>query len=77
MKSYRALALALATVGFAGTVTPVNAQDDAAMIQRRDEKLAEPWLKKANWITDYDVAREESKKTGKPIFGYFTRSYSP
>lgn len=42
----------------------------------RDKKLQEPFLAKASWITDYDKAREESKKTGKPIFAYFTRSYA-
>lgn len=44
--------------------------------EKRDKKLAEEWLKKAPWITDYDQAREESKKSGKPIFAYFTRSYA-
>ena len=45
--------------------------------EKRDKKLASEFLKKAAWTTDYDKAREEAKKTGKPIFGYFTRSYSP
>ena len=48
-----------------------------SMEERRDQKLAEPWLKAANWITDYDKALEASRETGKPIFAYFTRSYSP
>ena len=61
--------LALATVA--------GAQDDAELVRKRDAKLAEPWLKAASWITDYDQALAESEKTGKPIFGYFTRSYSP
>jgi hypothetical protein len=45
--------------------------------EMRDAKLAEPWLKSAPWITDYDKARAEAKATGKPIFAYFTRSYAP
>lgn len=45
--------------------------------QKRDKKLQLPFLKKAAWFTDYDKALEESKKKGKPIFAYFTRSYSP
>lgn len=45
--------------------------------EKRDKKLASEFLKKAAWTTDYDKALEESKKTGKPIFGYFSRSYSP
>ena len=44
---------------------------------RRDEKLRKPFLKKAAWITDYDQALAESLKQKKPIFAYFTRSYSP
>ena len=45
--------------------------------EKRDKKLAAEFLKKAAWTTDYDKALEESKKSGKPIFGYFSRSYSP
>lgn len=45
--------------------------------EKRDKKLASEFLKKAAWTTDYDKALEESKKTGKPIFGYFSRSYAP
>lgn len=50
---------------------------DEELIKRRDQKLAEPWLKKAAWITDYDQAKEEAKKSKKIIFAYFTRSYAP
>lgn len=45
--------------------------------EKRDKKLASEFLKKAPWHTDYDKALAESKKSGKPVFGYFTRSYSP
>ncbi len=45
--------------------------------EKRDQKLKSPFLSKAPWITDYDRAREESRKTGKVIFAYFTRSYAP
>jgi len=45
--------------------------------EKRDKKLASEFLKKAAWTTDFDKALEESKKSGKPIFGYFSRSYSP
>ena len=45
--------------------------------EKRDKKLASEFLKKAAWTTDYDKALENSKKSGKPIFGYFSRSYSP
>ena len=55
----------------------VPAQNDADLILRRDDKLAQQWIKNAPWITGYDQAREASKQTGKPIFAYFTRSYAP
>ena len=45
--------------------------------EKRDKKLASEFLKKSAWTTDYDKALEEAKKTKKPIFGYFSRSYSP
>ena len=52
-----------------------HAQD--SMEQKRDKKLALPFLKKAPWHTDYDKALEASKKSGNAIFAYFTRSYAP
>jgi hypothetical protein len=45
--------------------------------EKRDKKLASEFLKKASWITDYEKALAESKKSGKQIFGYFSRSYAP
>ena len=48
-----------------------------SMEEKRDKKLQLPFLKKAPWTTDYDQALAASKKDGKPIFAYFTRSYSP
>lgn len=53
----------------------------AAMAQSLEElkaeKLKSEFLKKADWILDYDKAREEAKKTGKPILTLFSRSYAP
>jgi hypothetical protein len=46
------------------------------LIGLRDKKLQAEFLKKADWITDYDKAREAAKSGGKLIFGYFTRSYA-
>jgi hypothetical protein len=45
--------------------------------EKRDQKLKSPFLSKAPWITDFAKAKEESKKSGKAIFAYFTRSYAP
>lgn len=41
-----------------------------------EAKLKAPFLSKAEWVTDYDKARESAKATGKPIFAYFSRSYA-
>jgi hypothetical protein len=35
------------------------------------------WFTGGGWITDFALAKEQSKKTGKPIFAYFTRTYAP
>jgi len=58
-----------------GLASTALAQDTPE--QKRDKKLQLPFLKKAAWFTDYDKALEESKKSGKAVFAYFTRSYSP
>ena len=57
-----------------GLALQAAAQDD--MVQKRDDKLAEKWIKSAKWILDYDKARDTAKKSGKMIFAYFTRSYA-
>lgn len=59
---------------FAQAKAPGQTQEDFKKLY--EEKLKEPFFKKAAWITDYDKAREEAKKTGKPIFAYFSRSYA-
>ena len=46
------------------------------LIVEREKKLAKPVFKHANWLFDYDEAREEAKKQGKLLFTYFTRSYA-
>lgn len=35
------------------------------------------WFTGGGWVTDFAAAKAESAKTGKPIFAYFTRTYSP
>ncbi len=72
MKSVRRSILAAAAL-LAAMVTSASAQDLEA---KRDKMLKSPFLKKAAWITDYDKALQESSKSGKLIFAYFTRSYS-
>ena len=58
--------LALATI--------VSAQD---MESRLAEKLEKDFVKNAAWEMDFDAAKQKAKESGKLIFAYFTRSYSP
>lgn len=53
-----------------------QAPDQETMKKNLEKKLAAEFLKNAPWILDYDQAKAESKKSGKPIFAYFTRSYA-
>ena len=73
----RVLPGAVALTLVAGLCSVAAAQSDDVFKERRDKKLAEAWVKKAPWILDYDKAKAESAKAGKPIFAYFTRSYAP
>jgi hypothetical protein len=56
--------------------TLVAQPDQEELKARRKEKLASSFLQNAGWITDYDKARAEAKKSNKVIFAYFTRSYA-
>ena len=52
------------------TAAPLGAQDDATIAKLRDQKLAEPWLKHASWITDYDKAEGDViqlNRAGEPV----------
>ncbi len=57
----------------AGNAAPPTQEE---LIAKRDEKLKLSFLQKAPWLTDYDAARAAAKKSGKPIFVYFSRSYA-
>lgn len=70
----RALLIAAFLLAGAALAT-AQSQDD--LKKKRDQALKEEFLRKAAWTTDYDKARAEAKKTGKPVFAYFTRSYAP
>jgi hypothetical protein len=48
----------------------------ADLQKKYEEKLKEPFFSKAPWFTDYDKALAEAKKSGKLVFGYFSRSYA-
>lgn len=55
---------------------PAQQKNQEELKQLRAEKMAKEVFKKADWSFDYDAARAKAKKTGKPIFAYFTRSYA-
>lgn len=64
----------LATLALSASLAGQKSQEE--LIQLRDEKLAKPVFKLADWNTDYDAVRAEAKKSGKLVFAYFTRSYA-
>ena len=70
--------LVLAAICLAlGAAQSARAQgDESALIEKRDKKLQEAFLKKAAWLTDFDDAKAKAKEDGKLIFTYFTRSYA-
>ena len=47
------------------------------LISRKEQKLAEAWLKNASWTLSFADAKTRAAKEGKLIFGYFTRSFAP
>lgn len=68
------MAVALSLVALPSLTLAQKSQDELAKM--RDDKMAHAVFQKASWIFDYDKVREEAKRSGKPIFAYFTRSYA-
>ncbi|MFM1870620.1 MAG: hypothetical protein RL398_42 [Planctomycetota bacterium] len=68
--------LAVAASLFAGSALFGQQKSQEELAKLRDEKMAHEVFQKANWIFDYEKALEEAKKSKKPIFAYFTRSYA-
>lgn len=56
---------------------PATAQDQEELISRREAKFAKPWIEAGGWITDWAEAQKQAQETGKDIFAYFSRSFSP
>ncbi|MFT4842744.1 MAG: hypothetical protein ACI8UD_001945 [Planctomycetota bacterium] len=59
--------------------TELSAQrtfDQEKMVANYAEMKTHEWFKDSSWVTDFDAAKAEAKKTGKPIFAYFTRTYA-
>ena len=66
-----------ALVGIAAALLAPASLLAQSLEEKRDQKLAEPWVKHGGWITDYEAARAKAKEEGKILFTYFTRSYAP
>ena len=75
-KALKPLGMVLMSAAVLAVALPAQGPDQDTLMERRDKKLASEFLKNATWITNYDKARAEAKKSKKLIFGYFTRSYS-
>ena len=56
---------------------PAKPDRQTLLAERRDKKLASEFLKKASWHTDFAAAKKAAAESGKNIFAYFTRSFSP
>jgi len=65
-----ARATLLLALALSGITASVRAGDG------KEEPITErAWFKKAPWTQDYEKAREEARKTGKIVFGYFTQHH--
>lgn len=74
----RSLIAAVAgVVVVAGAALVAFAREGETLQEKYEQKVAESWFKDNGFTDDYDKARELATKTGKPIFAYFSRSYSP
>ena len=69
--------LLLATCLLASPLFAQRTYDQDAMRANYAEMQNHEWFTGGGWITDFDAAKAEAKRTGKPIFAYFTRTYSP
>lgn len=75
MKMICAGAAIVGSLAFTAAV-PAQPPSQEKLIEERDKKLAKPVFQKANWLFDYDEAREEARKQDKLLFTYFSRSYA-
>jgi len=71
MRSRMSAALLAALCALSATATAQSLEE------KLEEKLQEPFAKNVAWVLDLDEAMKQAQESGKPIFAYFTRSYSP
>jgi hypothetical protein len=54
-----------------------QAPDESTLRRNYEEKLKKPFATKITWETTLEKAKERARAEGKPILGYFTRSFAP
>ena len=70
-------ALPLYSLAIALLAQGVDAQRDQDKMRANFAAMQEhDWYTGGGWTTSFDAAKIEAKKTGKPIFAYFTRTYA-
>lgn len=74
---FKATLLVAGLLAFFAQSAQAQMSSQEELTKRLNDKLAESWCTDYGWITDYDEARETAKESGKLIFAYFSRSYSP
>jgi len=60
-----------------GCASDAMAMEPTSNKVKLDNKLESNFVKALPWQSDFNKVREKAKKENKPIFAYFTRSYSP
>ncbi len=76
LKSTWAGAVIFGSLAFLPTLPAQGMRSQDELISEREKKLAKPVFQRANWLFDYDEARQQAKKQGKLLFTYFTRSFA-
>jgi len=62
-----------------GAASPLSGQmpDEATLRRNYQEKLKKPFATNVAWEMSLEKAKERARAEGKPILGYFTRSFAP
>ncbi len=71
----RSLGLGSLVFGLAAAVTAQGSTE--ALQAKYDAKVQEAWYTDGGWTDDFSAAKAKASESGRPIFAYFTRSYSP
>lgn len=72
----RSLALIPLVALLAPELAAQRTYDQEKMAANYAEMQTHAWFQEGDWLTDFDAAKAEAAKTGKPIFAYFTRTYA-